>query len=256
MSPERVIPGQVVPADSADDEPSRPQETFLHKVASGPFGAGPRTRTDDDGGANAEADTEVFTVSGAAMAETVEADEVDPAEAELPDAGLPDTDPPDTDPPDTDLAGADLAGADVSVVDAAVVKAGEPGTAEADTAEADTAGAIGAGMAEAGSQTTTDTTAVQARDGRVSDHDEPLLGEAVGRIREEWRQVQASFVDDPRASVTAAAGVTADVAARLESLLRERQRSLLSAGGAGGADTETLRQLMLAYRRLLTKLIS
>jgi hypothetical protein len=271
MSPERVIPGQVVPADSADGEPSRPQETFLHKVASGPFGAVPRTRTDDDGGADAEADTEVFTVSGAATARAADADEVDPAEADLPDADLPDADLPD---------------AGVRVVDAVVVEAAEPATAEpaaaepataepatadadtvdedathadathADTVEADATEATGAGadMAGAVTQPATDTPAVQTRDGEVSDRDEPLLGEAAGRIREEWRQVQASFVYDPRASVAAAAGVTADVAARLESLLRERQRALR--GTDGRADTETLRQLMLAYRKLLTKLIS
>jgi hypothetical protein len=64
-------------------------------------------------------------------------------------------------------------------------------------------------------------------------------------------------VDDPHASVMSAAGVVADAAARLEAMLRERQRSLRSNwDGNGQADTETLRQLMLTYRRLLTKLIS
>jgi hypothetical protein len=266
MSPERVIPGQVVPVDSADDAddadgaPGRPQETFLHKVASVPFSAGPRTRTGDDGSASAEADTEVFTMSGAVKAEAADADEVDAAEVDQPDA--------------------EPADADVSVVDAVVVEAGEPGPADADSAQADAADAdaaqagaadadaADAGVADDGPRATTDMPTAQAGDGRVPDRDEPLLGEAAGRIREEWRQVQASFVDDPRASTAAAAGLAADAAARLESLLRERQRALLSArgrptagqqsarAGDGRADTETLRQLMLAYRKLLTKLIS
>ena len=39
MSPDRVIPGQVVQTDDDDnDGQDRPQETFLHKVASGPLG--------------------------------------------------------------------------------------------------------------------------------------------------------------------------------------------------------------------------
>lgn len=155
MSPDRVIPGQVVRPGS-DEEPPLSQETFLHKVASGP--------------------------------------------------AVP--------------AGSDIADTKPDV----------PVTADP----------VAAGL-------------VPATAGPGAD--EPLLGGMAERIREEWRQAQVSFVDDPHASVAMAAGLVADAAARLESVLRERQRA--PRGGQDGKDdTEALRQLMLKYRRVLDKLVS
>jgi hypothetical protein len=284
MRPERVIPGQVVPADDDNSGPVQPQETFLHKVASGTSGSGPagqRARTDasdgarrSDDSADAEDDTEVIAVASA---------------AEAPDAAAADTageDTADTDAPYADTAYSDTAAAstvDASTADADVIDA----TADTDMASMDTdmdttdaeamdadatvtdatvtdaavvdvaeADAVEAGV-PAVAETRTDAPPARVPDGTAPNSSEPLLGEATALVREEWRQVQASFVDDPRASVTAAAGVVADAAARLESLLRERQRSLRGSwDGNGQADTETLRQLMLMYRKLLTKLIS
>jgi hypothetical protein len=88
------------------------------------------------------------------------------------------------------------------------------------------------------------------------DSDQSLLGDPT-EFREQWRRVQADFVDDPRTSVTEAAGVVAGAASRLEAALRERQQTLRGSwDGNGQADTETMRQAFLMYRRLLDKLIA
>ena len=294
MNPERVIPGQVVSADDDNDAQPRAQETFLHKVASGPRGpvgsgpAGQRAWTDASDPANAEDDTEVIPTASAAeardAADASDASTAAPSTAAADPAGMGtivtgtvDPDPAHADPahPDPDDAyatgagtsagtgtgtgtgssdaytgGTEVTDADAPAADATVVDVTAADATVVDLAEADAAQAgVPAG--------TGDTPSVPVPDGAVPDSGEPLLGAAAALVREEWRQVQASFVDDPRASVTAAAGVVADAAARLESLLRERQRSLRGSwDGNGQADTEALRQLMLMYRKLLTKLIS
>jgi hypothetical protein len=64
-------------------------------------------------------------------------------------------------------------------------------------------------------------------------------------------------VDDPRASVGAAAQVVADAVGRLEAALRERQQAIRRQwDGNGASDTESLRQAMLVYRRLLDRIVS
>ena len=63
-----------------------------------------------------------------------------------------------------------------------------------------------------------------------------------------WNEVQAMFVDDPRASIEQAAGL---VDGRVEALiqsLRERQRSMQSAWWADDAGTEELRVALQHYR--------
>jgi hypothetical protein len=86
----------------------------------------------------------------------------------------------------------------------------------------------------------------------------------------QWQQVQFKFVDDPRASVTEAADIIAQVTARLEAAIQERQRaieerqraiaeqqrSLRDRWGEGtNADTEGLRKTLRMYRTFLDQLI-
>ena len=52
-----------------------------------------------------------------------------------------------------------------------------------------------------------------------------LLPDATQYI-EQWQQVQFKFVDDPHASVTEAADIIAQVTARLEAAIQERQRAI------------------------------
>jgi hypothetical protein len=75
-------------------------------------------------------------------------------------------------------------------------------------------------------------------------------------LRAQWHRIQYKFVDDPRASVTAAADVLAQVAARLEAAIAERQRGLRGRWDTtAAADTETLRETLRMYRTFLDQLI-
>ncbi len=86
----------------------------------------------------------------------------------------------------------------------------------------------------------------------------------------QWEQIQFKFVDDPHASVTEAAEIVAQVTARMEAAIQERQRaiqarqqaiqerqqSLRGRWGEGAqADTETLRETLRMYRAFLDQLI-
>jgi hypothetical protein len=86
----------------------------------------------------------------------------------------------------------------------------------------------------------------------------------------QWQQIQFKFVDDPRASVTEAADVVAQVTAKLEAAIQERQRAIAerqqaiqeqqrSLRGRWGedaqADTETLRETLRMYKAFLDQLI-
>jgi hypothetical protein len=63
-----------------------------------------------------------------------------------------------------------------------------------------------------------------------------------------WNEIQAMFVDDPRASVERAASVVNDQAEAHIQSVRERQRSMQSAWQAGNAGTEELRVSLQHYR--------
>ena len=63
-----------------------------------------------------------------------------------------------------------------------------------------------------------------------------------------WHQIQATFVDDPRACVELAAGVVDDSVEALVASVRERQHALLSAWQRGDAGTEELRVALQRYR--------
>ncbi len=87
---------------------------------------------------------------------------------------------------------------------------------------------------------------------------------------EQWQQIQFKFVDDPRASVTEAADLVAQVTAKMEAVIQERQRaieerqravaeqqrSLRGRWGEGAnADTEALRETLRMYKTFLDQLV-
>ncbi len=75
-------------------------------------------------------------------------------------------------------------------------------------------------------------------------------------LRARWHRIQYKFVDEPRVSVTEAADVIAQVAARLEAAIAERQRGLRGRWDTAGAvDTESLRETLRMYRSFLDQLI-
>ena len=63
-----------------------------------------------------------------------------------------------------------------------------------------------------------------------------------------WHEIQATFVDDPRACVELAAGVVDDSVEALVASVRERQHALLSGWQRGDAGTEELRVALQQYR--------
>jgi hypothetical protein len=70
-----------------------------------------------------------------------------------------------------------------------------------------------------------------------------------------WNEIQAMFVDDPRASVERAAGLVND---QVEALIRsftERQRSALSAWEPDDAGTEELRIALQHYRAFWNRIV-
>jgi len=86
----------------------------------------------------------------------------------------------------------------------------------------------------------------------------------------QWQQVQFKFVDDPSASVTEAADIIAQVTAKMEAGIQERQRaieerqraiaeqqrSLRGRWGEGtNADTEALRETLRMYKTFLDQLV-
>ena len=90
------------------------------------------------------------------------------------------------------------------------------------------------------------------------------------RYTEQWQQIQFKFVDDPHASVTEAADIIAQVTAKMEAAIQERQRaieerqhaiaeqqrSLRGRWGEGtNADTENMRETLRMYKAFLDQLI-
>ena len=86
----------------------------------------------------------------------------------------------------------------------------------------------------------------------------------------QWQQIQFKFVDDPHASVTEAADVIAQVTAKMETAIQERQRAIEERqraiaeqqralrgrwGEGTNADTETLRETLRMYKTFLDQLI-
>ena len=91
-----------------------------------------------------------------------------------------------------------------------------------------------------------------------------------GQFTAQWQQIQFRFVDDPHGSVTEAADVVAQVTAKMEAAIQERQRaiedrqraiaeqqrSLRGRWGEGtNADTEALRETLRMYKTFLDQLI-
>jgi hypothetical protein len=72
----------------------------------------------------------------------------------------------------------------------------------------------------------------------------------VARYRDEWRAVQAGFVDDPRSAVREADKLLDQVVDTFTTRLAERRTEL-----SGSEETERLRQALRGYRSLFDQLI-
>jgi hypothetical protein len=109
--------------------------------------------------------------------------------------------------------------------------------------------------------------------GKLGDFSDLTYGNLVPDAEQftaQWQEIQFRFVDDPRGSVTEAADVVAQVTAKMEAAIQERQRaieerqraiaeqqrSLRGRWGEGSnADTEALRETLRMYKTFLDQLI-
>jgi hypothetical protein len=73
-------------------------------------------------------------------------------------------------------------------------------------------------------------------------------------LHDRFSAIQSTFVDDPRASVVAAADLVTEAIETLVSAARERERSLRGEWDRDGADTEDLRNALRDYRGFLDHL--
>jgi len=109
--------------------------------------------------------------------------------------------------------------------------------------------------------------------GKLGDFSDLTYGNLVpdaAHYTEQWQQIQYRFVDDPHRSVTEAADVIAQVTAKMEAAIQERQRAIEERqhaiaeqqrtlrdrwGEGSNADTETLRATLRMYKTFLDQLI-
>ena len=85
----------------------------------------------------------------------------------------------------------------------------------------------------------------------------PAMSDLAGdpaQLHEQWSAIQSSFVDDPRASVAAAADLVSEAIEALVASIQEREHGLRSEWERDGTDTEDLRNTLRGYRGLLDQL--
>jgi hypothetical protein len=75
----------------------------------------------------------------------------------------------------------------------------------------------------------------------------------VTRFREQWRELQAGFVDEPRSAVREADTLVSQMMDRLTSQLAEQKRVLQ--GESDAVDTEQLRVALQRYRSLFDQML-
>ncbi|WP_067821314.1 hypothetical protein [Nocardia inohanensis] len=98
----------------------------------------------------------------------------------------------------------------------------------------------------------------RAADGRHGGNGgERVLAEAdLGRLRDQWREVQTMFVDDPRDAVTRANGLVEGTIQQLTETYAQRRQALENKWARSERDdTEELRQALRGYRQLFDQLL-
>lgn len=88
-------------------------------------------------------------------------------------------------------------------------------------------------------------------------HTAPLFDQNPDEVQSRWRDVQASFVDDPGEAVQRADGLVEEIVEALTSSLTTRTSELRERWkGADGGDTEQLRLALREYRGVLERLLA
>ena len=88
--------------------------------------------------------------------------------------------------------------------------------------------------------------------------DTPLLAaDVVSQLRNQWTDIQAGFVDEPRRAVERADGLVADAIKRLAETFSNERAQLEGQWDRGGdVSTEDLRQALQRYRSFFSRLLS
>jgi hypothetical protein len=88
--------------------------------------------------------------------------------------------------------------------------------------------------------------------------DTPLLaGDVVDQLRQQWTEIQAGFVDEPRRAVERADGLVADAIKRLAETFANERNQLEGQWDRGSdVSTEDLRQALQRYRSFFSRLLS
>jgi hypothetical protein len=92
-------------------------------------------------------------------------------------------------------------------------------------------------------------------DGPPEDTGTDLAGDTE-LMHERWAAIQSSFVDDPRASVAAAADLVGEAISTLMASAKERERGMRSEWDRDGVDTEGLRHALRSYRGFLDRIVA
>jgi hypothetical protein len=92
----------------------------------------------------------------------------------------------------------------------------------------------------------------------ATDQQEPLFpADQAQRLAERWQEIQASFVDQPRASVEQADTLVADLMQRLAATFSDERERLEGQWDSGGdVSTEDLRVALTRYRSFFDRLLA
>ena len=123
-----------------------------------------------------------------------------------------------------------------------------------DIGDAQPAAEVAAGSAAAGTAAADVQQPAAPRDEAPDGADGPLLSDLSEQFHVRWREVQASFVDDPKQAVSAAGTLVDELVAALTSALDDQRRSLTESAG-GEAETEELRRSLMRHRALCERLL-
>ena len=111
---------------------------------------------------------------------------------------------------------------------------------------------------ERGAPDEADLSEQSVSDQSVDDTREPLLPQdQAERYRNEWQQIQAGFVDEPRKSVEEADRLVADLMQRLAAVFSDERERLEKQWDSGDdVSTEDLRVGLTRYRSFFDRLLS
>ncbi|MBV8244869.1 MAG: hypothetical protein JOZ38_03015 [Candidatus Eremiobacteraeota bacterium] len=102
-----------------------------------------------------------------------------------------------------------------------------------------------------------DQTARDVRDSEREDVDDSFLPDSrMETLRDQWADVQAGFVDDPRSAVQRAQELVRNLVDELTQTFARERETLEGQWDRGGqADTETLRLTLQRYRSFFDRLL-